>query len=197
MRYKGRIKFWNDEKGFGFIEPEDGSRDVFLHIKEFDLRNKRPEQDEKVTYEISGERKGRPFAIDAMRPWHRHLTSLPVILAYLFLATVGISVLTGQIVNVLFFFYIGMSFVTFMIYEFDKDAAQNGKWRFQETTLQLLALFCGWPGALLAQEKLRHKSKKTDFRIIFWLMVILNCGAYIWVYTPQGAIFLDNLIAKF
>ncbi len=197
MRHKGKIKFWNDEKGFGFIEPADGSRDVFLHIKEFDLRNKRPEQDEVVTYEISGERKGRPFAIDAMRPWHRQLTSLPSILSYLFLTTVGISVLTGQITNVLFFFYIAMSFVTFMIYEFDKDAAQKGRWRFQETTLQLLALFCGWPGALLAQEKLRHKSKKSNFRIIFWFMVVINCAAYAWVYTPDGAIFLDNLIAKF
>ena len=94
MRYKGRIKFWNDEKGFGFIEPEDGSRDVFLHIKEFDLRDKRPKDDEIVTYEISGERKGRPYAGDVTRPWHRHLIKLPIILAYLFLTTVGISVLT-------------------------------------------------------------------------------------------------------
>lgn len=197
MRYKGRIKFWDDKKGFGFIEREDGGRDVFLHIKEFDLRNKRPEQGEVITFDLSEERKGRPYATDAMRPWHRHLTSLPVILAFLFLTTVGVSVLAEQIVDIVFFIYIGMSFFTFVIYEFDKAAALSGGWRFQEITLHLLSLFGGWPGALIAQEKLRHKSEKVNFRVTFWLMVLFNCAAFLWVYTPEGATFLNEIIANF
>ena len=70
--------------------------------------------------------------------------------------------------------YIGMSLITFVSYAMDKAAARAGRWRTSEVSLHLLALACGWPGALLAQQWLRHKSARQPFRAVFWLTVILN-----------------------
>jgi uncharacterized membrane protein YsdA (DUF1294 family) len=58
----------------------------------------------------------------------------------------------------------------------------------------LLSLAGGWPGALVAQQKLHHKSKKQSFRLVFWLTVLLNCGAFVWLFTPTGATTLQSLI---
>jgi uncharacterized membrane protein YsdA (DUF1294 family) len=82
--------------------------------------------------------------------------------------------------------YLAASAVTFIAYAIDKSAARKGGWRTKEGTLHLLALVGGWPGALVAQSVLRHKSRKQPFRVIFWLTVILNCAALAWLLTPGG-----------
>lgn len=84
------------------------------------------------------------------------------------------------------FIYLAASMVTFVAYYIDKSAARKGRWRTQEGTLHMLALIGGWPGALVAQTVLRHKSRKQPFRVIFWLTVILNCAALAWLLTPGG-----------
>ena len=42
MRFEGIIKSWNDERGFGFIEPSPGGQEIFVHIKAFKERNIKP-----------------------------------------------------------------------------------------------------------------------------------------------------------
>jgi cold shock CspA family protein len=49
MRYKGKLKNWKDDKGFGFIEPCLGGNEVFVHIKSFQNRSRRPEVGELVS----------------------------------------------------------------------------------------------------------------------------------------------------
>ena len=82
--------------------------------------------------------------------------------------------------------YAGASLVTFIAYAIDKSAAQSGRWRTQESTLHLLALIGGWPGALIAQNRLRHKSRKGSFLLVFWVTVLLNCGGLIWLLSTTG-----------
>jgi uncharacterized membrane protein YsdA (DUF1294 family) len=77
--------------------------------------------------------------------------------------------------------YLGLSVVCFAVYANDKDAARRGRRRTPERTLLALALVGGWPGALLAQRRLRHKTSKATFQRVFWLAVALNVAACAWL----------------
>jgi uncharacterized membrane protein YsdA (DUF1294 family) len=70
-----------------------------------------------------------------------------------------------------------MSTIAYLMYYFDKRAARLDAQRTPENTLHLVALFGGWPGALFAQQQLRHKSIKPSFRFVFWITVIVNLAA--------------------
>lgn len=78
------------------------------------------------------------------------------------------------------------SVVTFIAYAADKSAAAKGAWRTRESTLHFLSLAGGWPGALLAQQFLRHKSTKQTFRQAFWATVVLNVVALLALSSPAG-----------
>ncbi|MEX2600612.1 MAG: cold shock domain-containing protein [Balneolaceae bacterium] len=60
MTTKGKVKWFNAEKGFGFIEPEDGSKDIFVHRN--NVENLGPDQgleeNEEVEFEIEEGPKG-------------------------------------------------------------------------------------------------------------------------------------------
>jgi len=200
MRIKGKISSWNDEKGYGFITPRSGGKRVFIHIKAFSSHNRRPEINQLVSYAMSTDKQGRPCATKATLVGDRFPEkaklkngSLSIASATIFLVIVGASVITTKIPSLILAIYMAASTLTFIIYAVDKSAARKGARRTQESTLHLLALAGGWPGALIAQEKLRHKSSKQSFRSVFWITVLLNCGVFIWLFTPNGAATLKSL----
>ena len=66
MRYTGTVKFFNQEKGYGFISPEDGGKDVFVHITTV-LRSGIPvlEDGSRLSYEVQPDQRGRgPQAVE-------------------------------------------------------------------------------------------------------------------------------------
>jgi len=79
--------------------------------------------------------------------------------------------------------YAALSGVLFALYGWDKRASQRGEWRIPEWTLHLLALAGGWPGAIVAQQVFRHKTRKQPFRTVFWVTVALNCAGLAWVLS--------------
>lgn len=200
MHRKGKLAAWNDEKGYGFIKPLDGGPQVFIHIKAFGNRNRRPAVGEVVTYAITKDPLGRLRAEEATLPGDRfqetpkRRRSLPAIMvALVFFAVIGGSTLLTNLSPLALAAYAGMSFITYVAYAIDKSAAQSGRWRTREGTLHLFALLGGWPGALVAQATLRHKSKKTSFRVSFWATVLINCAALACLYTEDGQRSLDRL----
>jgi uncharacterized membrane protein YsdA (DUF1294 family) len=56
----------------------------------------------------------------------------------------------------------------------DKARAQANEWRISEATLHLLELIGGWPGAFVAQRRLRHKVSKRSYQAVFWAIVLLH-----------------------
>jgi uncharacterized membrane protein YsdA (DUF1294 family) len=73
------------------------------------------------------------------------------------------------------------SVLTYIVYAIDKTAARQNRSRVPERTLHLMALCGGWPGALLAQQRLRHKTQKLRFQLVFWLTGLFQLGA-LWVW---------------
>jgi uncharacterized membrane protein YsdA (DUF1294 family) len=70
--------------------------------------------------------------------------------------------------------YAAASALAYFFYAADKRRAQSGDWRVPENLLHLLELAGGWPGAFLAQRRLRHKCSKLSYQIVFWLIVAVH-----------------------
>lgn len=87
--------------------------------------------------------------------------------------------------------YAGMSVLTWAVYAKDKAAARSGRWRTPESTLHLLAVLGGWPGALLAQQVLRHKTVKASFRGVFWFTVVANLSLLAALCSPAATDLVD------
>ncbi|WP_235282068.1 DUF1294 domain-containing protein [Thalassotalea sp. ND16A] len=112
----------------------------------------------------------------------------------MFLSFIAIAFTLGHFPQQLVFVYFGLSIVTFFIYALDKSKAQRNVWRTKESTLHLFALLGGWPGAAMAQQLLRHKSQKREFRIGFWLTVIVNTVALCWLMSPNGTYLMSMVL---
>lgn len=197
---QGKISSWNGKKGYGFIRPMDSGNQLFVHIKAFDDRNRHPVPGEKVSYTLSTDRQGRPCAVKAILAGGRLRErtgkageTLSVTGASLFLLIVGVAVIRSELPPEVFAVYAMASLTTFFVYALDKTAARKGARRTPESTLHLLSLAGGWPGAMIAQQKLRHKTQKKSFRLVFWLTVVVNCGVLALVFTRAGTAMLGEL----
>jgi uncharacterized membrane protein YsdA (DUF1294 family)/cold shock CspA family protein len=187
MRRQGRLTSWNDERGFGFITSAVDGEKIFVHITEFN-GYQRPEVNQRFHYTVSTDNKGKPRAVNVSLFGEKKILGLfSYLIALVFLGTLAILVFHFyRLPRLIFGFYLVASFFTFILYAQDKAAAQRGSWRTPENTLHFFSLIGGWPGALIAQQILRHKSKKQAFRRVFWVTVVLNLGALAWMLSPEG-----------
>lgn len=188
MRHQGRIAKWNDERGFGFISPSEGGDSVFVHISSLPRSARRPSVNEAVSYTLAFDSHGRTQANDVrflvgprsaspMRQIPRSGIAVPIVFAMSFLVALAALAAVGRLEMSWLALYYGASIITYGSYARDKTAAQNAGRRTPESTLHLMSLVGGWPGALIAQVLLRHKTRKPSFLIGYWFTVIVNCIA--------------------
>lgn len=213
MRLEGTLKSWNDDRGFGFIEPAQGGQDIFLHISAFPRGAGRPVPGQRLTFEVGLNAEGKKQArrVDLLplpTPAQRHMAerSQPPREAPVPLTLAGGAVLPAfAVLCGIIAFRWGLpgwvplaygvgSVVCFLAYAFDKSAAVAGRWRTPEKTLLMLGLLGGWPGGLLAQHLLRHKTAKPSFRAAFWVTVVVNVAGLLAVTTPvaQGLLLISG-----
>ncbi len=218
---RGTLCMWDDEKGFGFIEPQEGGADVFVHITAFGDRSIQPAVGALIIYRRITDEQRRPRAIKARlesaapesgptfaplakgeievlaprrvvqrrRPERSGGWSEPKVKAGW-----GVAIFLGLLAGVAAFGFVSawvpalyavMSSVTFTAYYADQNRAKNQEWRIAENTLHLLELLGGWPGALLAQQWLRHKTAKVSYQVIFWLIVAAHVVLWAWFALRQ------------
>lgn len=196
---------WNDERGFGFISTPGGER-VFAHISAFPARAARPQLGESLTFEVERGADGKSRARGirySNQSGHSPAAAKPRrsnvrrnsrsagagnYLAIVAFAALALYINASTPIPLwIVALYVLASIACFAVYAFDKSAAKGGRWRVPENTLQLLSVLGGWPGAICAQQMLRHKTQKTSFRIVFWLTVVVNVLAFALLTTPLGA----------
>lgn len=199
--FEGTLSTWNDDRGFGFIEPSQGGQNIFVHIKAFPPGTGRPRVGQALTFQVEVGPDGKKRALNvqfpararpALKPrkeapapwtWPR-LMALPAFgaLAAFVVVRWGVQPMVGLL-------YLGASAVSFMAYVFDKSAAVRQSRRTPEQTLHLLDVVGGWPGGLLAQQLLRHKTAKPAFVATFWGTVVVNVAAFlVWHTGLLGAL---------
>ena len=197
MRFNGTLTTWNDDRGFGFIEPTQGGQALFVHVKAFDDRATRPQVGQVVSFEVelSAEGKKRAKRVQAVRVARlarpRRHTNAPAQWGTASLFAIPAFALLYLAVTLIWWvphwvaaLYLAASVLCFVAYAADKSAAVAGRWRVAESTLIFLGLVGGWPGAIVAQQVLRHKSSKAEFRAAFWGSVVLNVCVFVGVNIP-------------
>lgn len=173
--YRGTIVNWNDDRGFGFIRPHGGGKELFFHVSDLSSTRVRPREQMNVSYSGSVDERGRPCAVQVRL--HDVAVSAemwPLLVALLFLVALGVACWAGIFSFAVLAVYLVVSLVTLLVYRSDKARAESGSRRTPEKLLHLLELAGGWPGALVAQWQYHHKNRKTSYQIAFWLIVAVN-----------------------
>ena len=220
MELRGQLKSWNDQKGFGFIRPEQGSEEIFAHISA--MRGaRRPVQGDRVLYISERDENGRlrathlrldaglsldepairrkppgvaiqsaqnrstqPRAKSQARPRRNGAIRWPLpkllgLVLLCLLPALGLFRMAGQGSYWPLCAYLLGSLLAFGLYLHDKRSALRSGRRTPEARLHLVELLGGWPGALIAQQALRHKTRKFSFQLVFWLIVIVHQAAWL------------------
>lgn len=184
--FTSEITEWDDNKGFGYLLHQE--RKLFLHYKDFSERHKRPATGDQIQYQLGSDTKGRRCAVKAVHlgvvAEHENnggrltlITWITLVLLLLIpLLALNKAIVSHELsplyvaggVLLLTFFNV----VTYGAYAGDKHQARAKEWRTPESSLHILEAVGGWPAALIAQKKLRHKTSKAEFQLVYWFIVI-------------------------
>jgi uncharacterized membrane protein YsdA (DUF1294 family)/cold shock CspA family protein len=216
-KQQGHIKKWQDDKGFGFIESEAGES-LFFHVSEFKAQ-RRPDVGEQVVFTVGQDNQGRKQAKQVQelgfvqqqmvqknkqirqrnqkRSAQADFEAGQKKRSFLGVGFYGVLILLAAMNELSWLvvgWYVAIGLITYMMYAKDKAAAQSGDWRTPESTLHVLSALGGWVGAMVAQTYLRHKSQKSEFRMTYYLTVLINLAGLLFILAGGGLDILEGLL---
>jgi uncharacterized membrane protein YsdA (DUF1294 family)/cold shock CspA family protein len=200
-RFAGRIADWNDARGYGFVLPLDGGDRAFVHVKAFQGATRRPVDGDLISYRPTRDARGRLNAVDVRFAGQRIETAgtgrkrpgnegrpLPrAAIGIAFLVAVCVAAVAGKLPLLVPVIHAVASLASALLYAVDKSAAGAGRQRIPEARLHLFDAAGGWPGALVAQQRWRHKTVKASFQATFWGTVVVNLVAMAWLVKSGHA----------
>ena len=195
----GTLVRWNDQRGFGFLQPDRSKKEIFLHVRALPHYQRRPRAGDRLRFTVESDDGGQLFAKSAriaglaLSPFT--LTALiAALLLLLYLALVAARVAPPHIGA----WYALMSLVAILAHSIDKGRAEKELWRIPESRLHLLEALGGWPGAFLAQIFFRHKIRKLSYQAVFWAIVAAHGGLWLLASgdAPQIAAWRQSLIGN-
>ena len=192
-----KIVEWKHEKGYGFLQVGKGR--LFLHWRDFAERHKRPAVGDLIRFTGGVDAQGRRCAKNAVHVNDGgHVTALAVLLlTCLLVLPAGALHRRGADFRWVGAYALVISAVSYGSYALDKRRARAKEWRVSEAGLHLTELLGGWPGAFLAQRRLRHKVSKLGYQFGFWLIVLTYQLAALdslqnWRYTQAAMSYIER-----
>ena len=172
MKIEGVIVKFDESRGFGFIRSKDFSRDVFVHVRNIP-DGQTLDLGQKVTFDTTKTRKGL-LAINVI-PGKKPISPQAVFGIFGILGT-GLMTFWGYYVglHIVWSYFLAINLVTFFFYGYDKNFSKTTYFRVPESILHGLGMCGGAPGGLMGQMLLRHKTMKTSFQIVYWVIVIVQ-----------------------
>lgn len=178
--HKGKLTIWKDDRGFGFIQLDDTEKKVFLHISSLKNKRKRPQEGDIIKYQLTTDEKGKLTATNAsieekMPAWIVVLLILSILPIW---GTFKLSMIYRNPLPMAVYPITGL--ITYLFYAHDKKQATNENWRIPEQNLYFWELIGGWIGGFIAQNTLHHKSKKSSYQSVYWIIVAIHLAG--WTY---------------
>lgn len=164
---------WKEDLGYGWLQC--GERRVFLHRRDYSGNSRSPDVGEELHFIFGQDAQGRPCARNAVSTRSHGAGSLRLLFLapWLVLPAIALERLPVEAWMIVSG-ALAISLITYTTYASDKRRARTNAWRIPEAHLHLLELCGGWPGAWLAQQRLRHKCSKRSYQFVFWLIILTH-----------------------
>jgi len=178
--HEGFVIYYNKEKRYGFINSKKHDRNIFVHFSKIE-NAKELSQGQQVEFDIKETSKGLS-AINVIAGEKQYSPYLIFGISSAFIiGSIFYLLYFYQKINPIFSYLIAINITTFMLYGYDKLISAGEKLRVPEYNLHALALLGGSPAGLSAQKFFRHKTIKSSFQLVYWLIVFVQIGLLYWL----------------
>ena len=179
---RGVVTSFYPDRGFGFIKPDDGSADVFVHVSEVP-GGRVLDVGRKVNFTPVPTQRGLQArsVVPGGRQRSPKLTTALLGVGLALVATAAGALVVGG--PWLLWWLGAVNIVTLVFYWWDKRQAQLQAFRIPELTLLGLGALGGTPAGLLGRIRFRHKTIKTSYRVKFWAIALLQAAGLVWWFA--------------